>query len=151
MSGRPLPEGRSRFDDILIGDWLQTGTTEITADMLDAFAEMTGDRFEIHMSDEAARAKGFAGRVAHGLLVLSLIDGLKNQSPAQFDAIASLGWDWRFSRPILIGDMISARIEVIGKRVSHRAGRGTLTLDVSATNQIGEIVQEGINWLMVHR
>ncbi|WP_363262176.1 MaoC/PaaZ C-terminal domain-containing protein [Mesorhizobium sp.] len=46
----------------------------------------TRDRFEIHMSDEAALRHGFPASVAHGLLVLSLVDGLKNNAVARFRA-----------------------------------------------------------------
>ncbi len=49
----------------------------VTAEMIDEFADITGDRFEIHMSGKAARRHGPDARVAHGPLVLSLIDGLR--------------------------------------------------------------------------
>lgn len=151
MTGRRLPGGRYRFDDVSPGDWLETGHATVTAEAIDAFAALSGDRFQIHMSDDAARAKGFPGRVAHGLLVLSLVDGLKNQAEAQFDAIASLTWNWSFSKPVFIGDIIAVRIDVKDKRPTRHAGRGILTLNFTVTSQRGEVVQAGTNQLMVHR
>ncbi|MDU8946544.1 MaoC family dehydratase [Ovoidimarina sediminis] len=151
MSGRDLPPGIHRFDAVETGDRISTGAVEVTSDMIDAFAALTGDRFAIHMEDAAAREKGFPGRVAHGLLVLSLIDGLKNAAPAQFDAIASLGWTWRFSKPVLIGDRLNATITVAGKRAVADGARGILELDFDVVNQRGETVQAGANRLMVHR
>lgn len=151
MTGRRLEAGCYGFDQIEIGDWIQTDTAMVTAKAIDVFADLTGDRFEIHMDDAAARDKGFAGRVAHGLLVLSLVDGLKNQAEAQFDAVASLGWDWTFSRPVSIGDVISAQIHIIGKRLTRDTRRGILTLEFRVTNQNDQIVQRGQNQLMVHR
>ncbi len=148
---RFLPAGRYGFDAVSPGDFLETGRITVTAEVIDAFAEMTGDRFEIHMEDAAARKHGFPGRVAHGLLVLSLIDGLKNQAPAQFDAIASLGWDWSFARPVFIGDAIGAKITVADKRETRKPDRGILKLDFDVTNQDGETVQRGVNRLMVYR
>ena len=103
------------------------------------------------MDEAAARRHGFTGRVAHGLLVLSLVDGLKNQAEARFRAIASLGWDFRFERPMLAGDTIRARIAVAGKRVTSKPDRGILTLRFAVANQKGEIVQSGENRLMVYR
>ena len=149
--GRALPPGTHGFDEVSVGDWIVTGSAKVTEGAIDTFADLTGDRFEIHMDNAAAQAKGFPQRVAHGLLVLSLIDGLKNQTPAQFDAIASLGWTWRFSRPVLVDDTVSARLEVTGKRETRDHRRGVLTLEVVARNQDGAIIQQGENQLMVSR
>lgn len=144
-----LPPGIHRYGVVGPGDRIRTGSATVTKEAIDAFAALTGDRFEIHMDETAARALGFDGRVAHGLLVLSLVDGLKNQSPAQFDAVASLGWDWRFVSPVLAGDTISATITVLDKRMTSRSDRGILTLDFSVRNQDGREVQRGTNQLMV--
>ena len=103
---RILGPGLYGLDRLRIGDRIETGRCDVTAERIDAFAALTGDRFEIHMDDAAARRHGFAARVAHGLLVLSLVDGLKNQARARFDAIASLGWEWQFRAPVLAGDRI---------------------------------------------
>jgi acyl dehydratase len=149
--GRLLPPGFHGFDDVAPGDRIDTDEITVTPAAIDAFADLTGDRFAIHMSDTAAQELGFPSRVAHGLLVLSLIDGLKNQCPAQFRAIASLGWDMRFSRPVLAGDRIRGHLTVTEKRLISDGRRGILTLDVEAINQAGEVVQSGLNRLMVAR
>ncbi len=148
---RPLPPGQYGVDDVAPGDTVETGRRTVTAADIDGFAALSGDRFEIHMSDAAAQAHGFPGRVAHGLLVLSLIDGLKNQAPAQFKAIASLGWDWSFRRPVFIGDAIGAMITVESKRAVSKPDRGILTLAFEVTNQSGETVQRGSNLLLAYR
>lgn len=149
--GRQLTEGSFNFDTVEVGDWLRTNTLTITADQIDRFADLTGDRFEIHMSDERARAHGFRGRVAHGLLVLSLVDGLKNQVETRLDAMASLGWDWSFRRPVLIGDTITATLTIAEKRGTRHADRGIVRLAGDVVNQDGETVQSGSNQLMLYR
>ncbi len=148
---RTLPPGAYFWDDVRPGDHWVTGEATITAQLIDSFAELSGDRFDIHMDDTAARARGFSGRVAHGLLVLSLIDGLKNQADVQMRAIASLGWDWSFRAPVLIGDRISARITVDAARPTSNPARGILTLAFEVCAQSGEIVQQGTNQLMTER
>lgn len=150
MTGRVLGPGRYGLGDLSIGDQIETGALKVTTALIDNFAGMTGDRFEIHMSTEAARRHGFADRVAHGLLVLSLVDGLKNQAEAQFDAVASLGWDWRFSAPVLEGDTIGVQITVAGLRPTSDGKRGIATLEFNVTNQRGEVVQTGENRLMIY-
>lgn len=151
MTGRLLGPGAYGLADLQAGDRIETAALTVTAAMIDAFAGLTGDRFAIHMSAAAAGALGFAGRVAHGLLVLSLVDGLKNQTPAQFRAVASLGWDWRFCAPVLAGDSICATLQVTALRATKRPDRGIVTLDFTVTNQRGETVQAGQNRLMVLR
>lgn len=146
---RKLTEGRFGFSDVNIGDRITTSNTQVSAETIDAFAGLTGDRFEIHMSEAAAAKHGFRGRVAHGLLVLSMVDGLKNQTPAQFKSVASLRWDWSFRAPVLAGDWISAELIVAEKRLTRNPERGILKLDFKVTNQSGTVVQDGYNLLMV--
>lgn len=150
-AGRRLDGPTLAFAEIEPGDWLDIGERTVTAADIDAFAELTGDRFEIHMSDEAAQRHGFHGRVAHGLLVLSLVDGMKNRAASQFPAVASLGWEMRFARPVLAGDTIRGHIEIVAKRPTKNPARGILGLRFVVTNQDGEIVQSGVNQLMVTR
>lgn len=119
--------------------------------MIDSFADLTGDHFEIHMSEEAAKAHGFNARVAHGLLVLSLIDGLKNQAAAQLKARASIGWDWTFRRPVLLGDTISVSYEVSDIAPARSEDQAVLTLEFEVTNQREEQVQHGVNRLLAYR
>lgn len=149
--GPALPAGRYGLDDVAPGDVLDIGSLCVTEAMIDGFAELSGDRFEIHMTRSGAQAHGFPDRVAHGLLVLSLIDGLKNNAPAQFRAIASLGWQWEFRRPVLAGDRLHAAITVLDKRVTRKPDRGILTLGFEVTDDQGGLVQSGRNQLIVYR
>ncbi|MDZ5453725.1 MaoC family dehydratase [Labrys sp. ZIDIC5] len=150
-TGRRLAATGLRYDDVSIGDWFDTPARHVGTELIDAFAELTGDRFEIHMDGDAARAHGFPSRVAHGLLILSLVDGLKNQAQARFLAVASLGWNFRFERPVLAGDMITAHVSIKDKRTTSRLDRGILRLGFRVRKQTGEIVQSGENQLMVYR
>lgn len=151
MTRAPLPEGHYGADAVDVGDWIDCGSISVTAAQIDAFAELTGDRFEIHISDAAAQAHGFGARVAHGLLVLSLVDGLKNRAAAQFKARASKGWDWSFKLPVLAGDRINVRLEVTGKSPARQPDQATLHLTFSVTNENGDFVQTGTNRLLVYR
>jgi len=146
-----LAAGHYGFDNVALGDQIVTAALTLTPAMIDAFADLTGDRFEIHLSDAAAQRHGFGARVAHGLLVLSLIDGLKNQCAAQFRAIASLGWEWSFRASVLCNDTIQAILTVVEKRPTSRPDRGILRLEGIAVNQQAQVVQRGHNLLMIYR
>jgi acyl dehydratase len=111
---------------------------------------MTGDAFEIHLSDEGAARHGFRARVAHGLLVLSLIEGLKSRDPVQFDTFAALGWDWSLRAPVYAGDHIRARIAVKDKRVAA-PDKGVLTLEIIVETQDLQVVQRGTARYMAYR
>ena len=156
-AGKPrhLSAGCYRMDDVSAGDVIQTPSHLVTLQDIDQFAALTGDMFAIHMDEDAARDYGFAGRVAHGLLVLSMVDGLKNQAEAQLDAIASLGWNLQFTAPVLAGDSISASLTIESLRATSDGHdgmrRGIAIFDVTVQNQKGQIVQKGQNTLLIKR
>jgi acyl dehydratase len=138
-----------RLPDIRPGlEYLTPGIVVTEAHIVN-FAGLSGDFFDVHMDDEFARSVGFEGRVAHGLLCLALVDGLKNRSTVIFDAVASLEWTYRFRKPVLPGDRIQGRIRVVEVRPTGRPDRGIVRLSVEVVNQDGEVVQEGENTLMV--
>lgn len=147
--GSDLPPGIYGYGDLARGDSWQTAEAEITADLIDRFASVTGDRFEIHMSEAGAAAYGFRARVAHGLLILSMVDGLKNLGPVQLRAVASLDWQWIFVSPVHAGDRIRARIAVRSIGLTKRAERGIVMLAFSVFNQDDVLVQTGSNQLMM--
>jgi len=146
---RELTAGFHSYEDVEEGDWLATPGIVVGEHHVLEFAGLSGDFFDIHVDDDYARAMGFPGRVAHGILGLALTDGLKNRAEARFRGVASLSWSWQFRGPILIGDRLSAIVRVAAKRMTRRPERGILTLALTVTNQRGEIVQEGENLLMV--
>lgn len=147
---RALPPGVYGLDAIEPGDHFLTEYVTVSAQSVDAFASLTGDHFEIHTSNEGARRHGFSARIAHGLLVLSLIEGLKSQSQVQFHTYAALGWDWTFHAPVYVGDQIRGHIAVKSRRVAG-PDKGLLTLTLTVENQNAQIVQAGEARLMAYR
>jgi 3-hydroxybutyryl-CoA dehydratase len=78
-----MPDTRLHFEDVEIGMRWQTSGVQVTEAHLFAFAGLSGDFYEIHIDDEYARAQGYPGRIAHGLLGLAMADGLKNRAETQ--------------------------------------------------------------------
>jgi len=145
---RELLPGLYGYRDLEVGDWFETGEAIVDAAKIDAFAEVSGDFYEIHMDAAFARNLGYRDRVAHGLLILSTTDGLKNQADAKLRGIVSLGWDWSFDGPVIIGDTIRVRVEVAAMRLTSKGDRGIVNLGFTVTNQDGEKVQSGTNTLL---
>ena len=68
-------DGLTELKDELVGP---SGWREVTQEMIDTFAELSGDDQWIHVDVErAARESPFGTTIAHGNLTLSLIDGLR--------------------------------------------------------------------------
>lgn len=140
------------FDELTVGEIHESPGITITEWHVMQFAGVSTDFFELHTNDEFARQTEFGRRVAHGLLGLAVTDGLKNRSPFQTHAIASLHWSWDFAGPIFIGDTVHVKLRVSDLRASRsKPDRGVVTLDLELINQRGEIVQKGQNRLMVWR
>jgi len=148
---RELAAGRYFQDDLAPGDWYATGHIVVTEAHIVGFAGLAGDFFNVHMDDAAARELGFPGRIAHGILGLALIDGLKNRSDVRLAAVASLGWDWSFTAPILVGDRIGATLTVAESRATRAGDRGVVVLSIEATKQDDSVVQRGTNTLLMQR
>ncbi len=145
---RKLEAGYYDYHEVEVGDHYETAGIKITEAQIAAFAGLSGDFFDIHVDDDAAREAGFPCRIGHGLLGLALTDGLKVRAKVQFGSIATLKWDWAFKAPLMMGDRISARITVAGKRLTKNPARGILTLHIAVANQDGLTIQEGETLLM---
>ena len=88
---------------------------------------------------------GFKARVAHGLLVLSIVDGLKFQSDAKLDGLASLNWSWKFERPVYAEDIIRAELTIEKLRPIPSRKKGIATCRLEVFDQHDQRVQFGTN------
>lgn len=146
------PMAKRYFDEIQVGEEYDTPGVTISDWHVMQFAGLSMDFFELHTNEEYARNTEFGRRVAHGLLGLALTDGLKNRSAFEVRAIASLHWSWDFRAPVFLGDTLTARLRVAEKKASRsKPDRGVVTLEIELINQHGEVVQQGLNRLMVER
>ena len=143
-SGRTLGEGSYLFDDLEIGDNFSTGSIEVTAAIIRDFAELSGDSYALHLDDEFALGMGFPELIAHGILVMALADGLKFRSPVKLAAIASLGWDIRYTAPVFAGDRISAAIAVEGNARPAGPIGGSLPLDSISESRAARRFRAGL-------
>lgn len=139
------------WDDLAAGDEGETPEVTVTKEMIRGFADISGDHTPIHVDEAHARASHFGGVVAHGLLGLSLADGLKTQGSLQFPPGASLGWNWDFLAPIRVGDRLRVRYRVGAMRPTKKPDWGILTLPSELINQKDEVVQRGEHKLMILR
>jgi oxepin-CoA hydrolase / 3-oxo-5,6-dehydrosuberyl-CoA semialdehyde dehydrogenase len=129
------------FEELAIGDALLTDEREVTLADIEAFADLTGDRFYAHMDEEAAAASPiFEGRVAHGYFILSAAAGLFVW-PDPGPVLANIGLEaLRFSQPVYPGDRIRVHFTCKDKGSAREPDQGTVTWDVEVVNQRDEVV-----------
>ena len=94
-----------------------SGWLTIDQNMIDAFANTTGDRQWIHTDPERARTESRYGRtIAHGFLTLSLLSRLSREAvevEGDFGMRINYGLNRvRFPAPVPVGSRIRARLKV---------------------------------------
>jgi len=118
-----LPETQTLyFEDLSVG-MRETYAKEVKASDVVGFAEISGDRNPIHLSEHFAAKTPFGGRIAHGLYTASLISaviGTRLPGPGAIYISQTL----RFLAPVRIGDTVVASVEVV--ELSEKGRRGKL-------------------------
>lgn len=130
------------YDQLQIGETLNTAARTVTLADIEHFAAFTGDTFYAHMDDAAARRNPFfPGRVAHGYLLLSFAAGLFVE-PNEGPVLANTGLDaLRFMKPVQAGDSISVRLTV-KQKTPRTDSYGEVRWHVTLTNQHADQVAE---------
>lgn len=105
--------------------------TRLTRAVVDAYAEAAHDANSIHMSDEAARASGFDGAIAHGMLTLGWAVGelVQHIGLRELRSLRA-----RFAAPAPVGDPIGLVVDAATEsttalRVLREDGTVVLTLE----------------------
>src|SRR5918999_4580185 len=90
---------------------------EVTQEMIDAFAEISGDDQWIHVDAERAKSESpFGTTIAHGNLTLSLVDGFRSEliSSTGFALGVNYGWNKiRFPAPVPVDSRVRGKAEVV--------------------------------------
>ena len=132
---------RKSLAELRVGDAVIAGPRTVTLDDVDAFADLSGDKFYAHTDQDAAAASPFfEGRVAHGYFLVSLAAGLF-VSPEYGPVLANYGMEnLRFTTPVYPGDALT--VTLTAKRISPRADAeyGEVIWDAIVVNQKGEPV-----------
>ncbi len=114
-------------DAVLVGRTYHELLT-VTAELVDEFAELTGDRNPVHMSVEAAKALGCTGRIAPGMLfgtAFSRIFASHFPGPGTIYASQTM----HFLAPIAVG----AEVQIALKVLTHIGRR--LLVDTKVTSE----------------
>ena len=98
-------------DYVALSDWVC-----VTQEMIDLFAQSTGDHQWIHVdADRASRDTPFKSTIAHGFLTLSLLSKLLNDSVDLGSSKMGINYGLnrvRFTAPVKSGSMVRARFNL---------------------------------------
>jgi acyl dehydratase len=119
--------------EIGISDWIN-----VTQDMIDHFADVTGDHQWIHVDPERAkRETPFGSTIAHGFLTVSLLPQLSQQAVSvkgDFKMRINYGFNrLRFVSPVRAGSRIRARFTA--QKVTDNEVTWLVTVDVEGQDK----------------
>ncbi len=98
------------FEELEIGAQILTEKRLITADDIDAFADLSGDHFYAHLRHTDFSDTMFTGQVAHGYLLMSAAAGLFVDSYQKNPVLLNYGIDeLRFTKPMYPGNHMQVR------------------------------------------
>ena len=102
------------------------------------FSEISTDTNPIHLDETYASSTIFEKRIVHGMLVASLFSALIGVELPGEGSIY-LGQTLSFKAPVLIGDQVTASVEII----EIREDKPIITLRTICINDKGQVLIEG--------
>ncbi|AFK07744.1 acyl dehydratase [Mesotoga prima MesG1.Ag.4.2] len=126
-----------KFEDFFVGQSFST-RRKITAEMVDSFANLTGDRNPVHTDEEFARKSRFGRRIAHGMLSVGIISAiLGNEFPGPGSIY--MKQEVRFLKPIFLEEEVLITIEILEIKVEKKR----LSVRTTVEKNNGEMAVDG--------
>lgn len=139
------------FEDYSEGQVIETPRRTVTDYEIASFVTLCGFLTPTFIDLEyVSRPEHYSGRVAPGLLTLSLAEGLilsAGLTRATGLALLELTPTWK--APVYAGDTIRTEINVTGKRLTSRGDRGVVTTENLVRNTRDEVVVSYISKRMI--
>lgn len=106
----------------------------VTQEMINDFAELTGDRQWIHVDTERAKDGPFGTTIAHGFLTLSLMPSLI-EMPIQLEGMSTVvnygSSKLRFLSPVPVGSQLQGRTRLADATAKSNGTLITMGVDIS--------------------
>ena len=134
------------FEEFSVGQKLVTEKRTVTENDIMTFAALTGDDNRIHTDAEFSKTTVFGRQVAHGLLGLSIASGLAWQTGILDGTVIAFREvnEWKFVKPVFIGDTLYVDLEVKETKALPRIGVGSVTIMLEVKNQNEEVCHRGL-------
>ena len=140
------------FEDFAVGQVIEHATPRtITEGDRALYGAIYPTRFAVPSSAVFAASVGLAPHPVEELIGFHVAFG-KTVPDVSLNAVANLGYaECRFHRPVLPGDTLRTRSEVIGLKQNSNGRTGVVWVRSTATNQRGEVALDWVRWVMVHQ
>ncbi|MCC7182298.1 MAG: (R)-hydratase [Rhodocyclaceae bacterium] len=143
------------FEDLSLGDTFDSPTRTVTEADVVNFACLSADHNRLHVDADYAKTSPFGQRIAHGMLVLSIMSGLVTRMQLnqhlEPSLMGLLDIQCRFPKPTFIGDTLRVSVQVVEKTETSKPDRGVVAFRRQVINQRGAAVVEGVWKLLVRR
>lgn len=140
------------FEDFTLGQVIEHATPRtVTEGDRALYGAIYPTRFAIWSSAEFAASVGLAPHPVEDLIGFHVAFG-KTVPDVSLNAVANLGYaECRFHVPVVPGDTLRTRSEVIGLKQNSNGRTGVVWVRSTATNQRGEVAIDWARWVMVHK
>jgi acyl dehydratase len=125
---------------VAVGD-TATRSLTLTAEHVESYARITGDRNPLHFDEEFAAGTKFGRLVVQGGLTTGLLHALVAMDMPGPGTVF-LSQDWKFTAPVFIGDTITATAKVL----KVHDVKPVTQLAIEVVRDDGEVVLEGETW-----
>ena len=120
-----------------VGDVAERSRT-VTAEDIEAFTSISGDRNPLHYDEAAAASSRFGAVIVPGGVISGILNAVVAEDLPGPGSVF-LHVDWSFRAPVYPGDTITGRVEI----TDVRPDKPITALSTTVTNQSGEVVLEG--------
>ncbi len=138
------------FEEFHVGQKIVTVGRTIAESDIFTFAGLSGDFNQIHTDAEFAKGTPFGQRVAHGLLGAAITSGLAWRTGVLEGTVIAFREinEWKFTKPIFIGDTIHAELNITETKPLPRLNGGSVNIVFDVKNQKDETVMKG-TWVVL--
>jgi 3-hydroxybutyryl-CoA dehydratase len=127
------------WQELKVGSRFQTFRRKVTETDLVNFIGVTGMLEELFI-DPDHNGGAISGRVVPAALTYALIEGMLFQTMIQGTGLALLETSMKAQKPVRVGDVISASVEITAVKPTSRGNRAVVSSDVTILNQENDAV-----------
>lgn len=140
------------FEDFTLGQVIAHATPRtVTEGDRALYGALYPTRFALSSAATFAARSGLHNAPVEELIAFHIAFG-KTVPDVSLNAVANLGYaELRFHRPIVAGDTIQTRSEVIGLKQNSSGKNGVVYVRSTATDQHDQVVLDWARWVMVHK
>ena len=140
------------FEDFSLGQVIDHATPRTVTDGDRAvYGALYPTRFALPSSAVFAASVGLVPAPVEELIAFHIAFG-KTVPDVSLNAVANLGYaELRFHRPVVTGDTLRTRSEVIGLKQNSSGATGVVYVRSTATDQDDRVVIDWVRWVMVHK